>query len=371
MTELATPVYTPSEVSPPGETLRELLDERGISQAELALRMGRPRKTISEIINGKAAITHETALQLELVLGAPADFWNSRERLYRAYLASLDENKRLEKETAWCNNFPIKQMAELGWIARPEGKAARVHELFSYFGVVSSDQWRELYADIAVAFRTSKKFDIDRYALGAWLRYGLRESQRVDAKPFDRAIFEEVLTAARALTRKDPKEFVPVLRTSCASAGVVVAFVPELPKSRASGATRWVTPDKALIQLSLRYKTNDHLWFTFFHEAAHILLHGKKSIFIESNSANEEPQEAEANDWASDWLIPRPEYLWLTENYQFTDDLVCRFAERIGVAPGIVVGRLQHDGLLRHSQLNHLKVRLGWAKPHTTEGSAA
>ena len=186
MTEIAATAYSPSEVSPPGETLRELLEERGIPQAELALRMGRPRKTISEIINGKAALTHETALQLELVLGVPASFWNSRERTYRAYLASLEEKKRLEKEAAWCGEFPIKQMAELGWVKRPEGKAARVHELFSFFGVVSSDQWTELYSEVAVAFRTSTKFEADRFSLGAWLRYGLRESQRVDAAPFDR-----------------------------------------------------------------------------------------------------------------------------------------------------------------------------------------
>lgn len=362
MTEVATTAYSPTEVSPPGETLRELLEERGIPQAELALRMGRPRKTISEIINGKAAITHETALQLELVLGVPASFWSSRERSYRAYLASLEENERLEKEAAWCKHFPIDRMTEFGWIKRPEGKAARVHELFSFFGVVSSDQWNDLYSEVAVAFRTSKKFEVDRYALGAWLRYGLRESQRVETRPFDRAAFESALTAARALTRTGPEVFVPALRASCAAAGVVVLFVPELPSSRASGATRWATPDKALIQLSLRYKTDDHLWFTFFHEAAHILLHGKKLIFIESPGANEVEEEAQANSWASNWLIPPDEYAGFIERDLFSEGSIRQFAKRIGIAAGIVVGRLQHDGLLKHNQLNHLKVRFAWTK---------
>ena len=229
------------------------------------------------------------------------------------------------------------------------------------FGVVSSDQWSELYSEVAVAFRTSTKFEADRFSLGAWLRYGLRESQRVDAAPFDRARFERALASARALTRQDPQAFVPALRASCAAAGVVVLFLPELPKSRASGATRWVTADKALIQLSLRYKTNDHLWFTFFHEAAHILLHGKKLIFIESSGSNEADEESQANRWASDWLIPPAEYSKFTASHQFTDVLVRQFANRIGIAPGIVVGRLQHDGLIKHRQLNHLKVKLGWA----------
>jgi len=361
MTEASLTEYLPSEVSPPGETLREILDERGISQADLALRMGRPRKTISEIINGKAALTHETALQLELVLGVPAGFWDARERTYRAHLAAIEEIKRLKKEVEWCNRFPVKQMVDLKYIKRPETKVGRVRELFSFFGVVSSDQWNELYSEVAVAFRKSPKLETDRYALGAWLRYGLRESQRVETRPFDRAKFEAALVAARFLTRKDPKEFVPVLRDSCAAAGVVVAFVPELPKTRASGATRWVTAEKALIQLSLRYKTNDHLWFTFFHEAAHILLHGKKLIFIESNGSSEAEEEAQANAWASDWMIPHAEYSRFTANRLFSDSTVRRFARRIEIAPGIAVGRLQHDGFIKHSQLNHLKVRLRWS----------
>lgn len=370
MTEIEATAYAPSDVSPPGETLREILEERGIPQAELALRMGRPRKTISEVISGKAALTHETALQLELVLGVPASFWDARERTYRAHLAAVEENRRLEKEAAWCGKFPVKQMVDLGYIKRPETKAGRVRELFSYFGVASSKQWYELYSDRAIAFRTSAKFEMDPFALGAWLRYGLRESQGVEAAAFDREKFEAALVAARSLTRKGPEKFVPALRDWCAPAGVVVLFVPELPKSRASGATRWVTPDKALIQLSLRYRTNDHLWFTFFHEAAHILLHGKRLIFIEANGSNGAEEEAQANAWAADWLIPPAEYARFTAQRHFSDSAIRKFARQIDIAPGIVVGRLQHDGLIKHSQLNHLKVRLGWRAP-TAEPSPA
>lgn len=83
--------YVPDEVSPPGETLSEVLAEHGITQADLAERTGRPRKTIDEIIKGKAAITPETAIQLERVLGVPATFWNRRERQYREHLAKREE----------------------------------------------------------------------------------------------------------------------------------------------------------------------------------------------------------------------------------------------------------------------------------------
>ena len=83
--------YCPDEVSPPGETLLEVLEERGITPAELAERTGQPREIINSIIKGRAAITPETALQFERVLGSPASFWNARETKYREFLAKRNE----------------------------------------------------------------------------------------------------------------------------------------------------------------------------------------------------------------------------------------------------------------------------------------
>ena len=81
-----TNTYIPDRVSLPGETLQEILDERQMSQADLALATGRPPKTIHEILEGKAPITPDTAAQLEQALGVPASFWNNLERNYQEYL---------------------------------------------------------------------------------------------------------------------------------------------------------------------------------------------------------------------------------------------------------------------------------------------
>jgi Zn-dependent peptidase ImmA (M78 family) len=146
-----------------------------------------------------------------------------------------------------------------------------------------------------------------------------------------------------------------------AKSGVAIVFVPELPKSRAYGATRWLNPVKALIQLSLRYKTNDHLWFTFFHEAGHIVLHGKRKTFLEGDGhTGSKSQESEADRFACDHLIPLHDYESLVEAKPITSDAVKQFAKRIGIAPGIVVGRLQHDGHLPYTHLNALKVSYRW-----------
>lgn len=368
MADIRTTEYLPDSVSPPGETLRELLEDRAISQAELASRMGRPRKTISEIASGKAAITPETAMQLALVTGVPADFWNARERAYRAYLASLEEARRLEDEYAFCRKFPLRAMKESGWIPDAKGRVELVRSVLSFFGVVSFSQWSEVYAQSQAAFRMSQAFAPDEYSLAAWMRRGILESMAIDTKPFDHEKFSETLKAVRALTCEPPATFMPELRDACAAAGVAVVFVPELPRSRASGATRWVSPERALIQLSLRYKTNDHLWFTFFHEAAHILLHGKKLIFVESTKTADSVEEEQANRWASDFLIPPATYLEFCMTELPSAQAVRSFAKSIGIAPGIVVGRLQHDERVPHSHLNDLKERYQWAP---AEGSAS
>jgi hypothetical protein len=130
-----------------------------------------------------------------------------------------------------------------------------------------------------------------------------------------------------------------------------------------SGATRWLHPEKALIQLSLRYKTNE---FTFFHEAGHILLHGKKALFLEAaNGAGvngmETGKEAEADAFAERELISRRAFKAFTARANFSKAAIRDFARAQGIAPGIVAGQLQHKGLLQPSHCNDLKVRYQWS----------
>jgi HTH-type transcriptional regulator / antitoxin HigA len=352
--------YWPTEVSPPGATLRELLEQRGITQADLAERMGRPKKTINEIIRGKAAITPETALQLELVLRVEAEFWNRREQSYREYLARVQERARLQAHAQWVKQFPVSSMAHYGWIRKCTDRPSQVRELLQFFEVGSPEQWLQLQARQKVAFRCAKAFELDPAAIAAWLQQGLRTAQAVPCEPFDAESFRRHLGQVRSLTWEAPGSFVPRLRDLCAEVGVAVALVPEMPRSRVSGATRWIAPTKAMIQLSLRYKTNDHLWFTFFHEAGHILLHGRRTIFLEAGKSVDD-LERQADSFAADLLIPPADLRRFAERHDFSGRSICAFANKVGVAPGIVVGRLQHDGLLRHDQFNGLKQRLAWA----------
>lgn len=361
MNEIIVNEFKPNYAVAPGDILDEELDYRGMSQAELAQRTGLAKKTINEIIKAKAPITPDSALKLERVLRQPADYWLNLEKMYQAFLARRAEMKRLAEDVTWLKNLPIRKMITLGWIKPCKPEAAQLDEVLSFFGIASVDQWESVWEQLGVAYHKSTVFEGHSVAISAWLRQGEIEAQAIDCAPFAAKQFKTSLEKIRALTcEPDPGVFVPALQKLCAAAGVAVVFVPELPKTHVSGATRWLNKDKALIQLSLRHKTNDHLWFTFFHEAGHILKHGKKALFLEGNGMDD-PFEQEANEFASQFLVPAKLLNRLVSQPPYSKAAIRQFAEETGIAPGIVVGQLQHRKLLPYTHCNDLKVRYSWA----------
>jgi addiction module HigA family antidote len=281
MTEKLQNQYVPDYVTPPGETIEEILVSIGMSKAELSDRIGKTPKHVGDIIKHGAPITPQTAMDLEKVLGTPASFWNNRERRYRESLARNEEKERLKKEVGWLRRFPIADMIKAGCINRQESKVEKFDETF--------------------------------------------EAQTVHL---------------------------------CSRAGVAVVLVPAFPGAPVYGATRWLTSEKAMIQLSLRGRFEDHFWFTFFHEAGHILLHGKKDIFIEWNQGEDE-KELEADQFARNLLIPLGAWQkFLSSGNCRSSEAVETFAAQMDISPAIVVGRLQHEGHLPHSHLNGLRRRL-------------
>lgn len=355
--------YVPDYVSPPGETLSETLELRGMSQADLAERTGRAKKTINEIVKGKAPITARIALEFESVLGIPAAFWNSRESQYREHLARQCEQVRLKDHLEWLNSMPVRAMVKLRWIGGFNDKIHQLKEVLKFFQISSPGQWDTCvkdYADQAV-FRKSKAFESDLPAVVAWLRRGEIEARELQCAPYDQGKFKEALRAIRDLTAESPEVFHPQIVKLASAAGVAVVLIPELPKIRISAATRWLSPQKAMIQLGLLYKRNDQFWFSFFHEAAHILLHGKRDIFINNQEDRQSEKENEANLYAANFLIPPADYRALIKDGIPTKETVSRFASKLGIAPGIIVGRLQREKIVPWNFYNDLKVSFEWA----------
>ncbi|MFA5241286.1 MAG: ImmA/IrrE family metallo-endopeptidase [Sulfuricella sp.] len=361
MNDLAAP-FAPDWVSPPGDTLLDIIEERDWTQAELAQRLGYTTKHVNQLIKGKVPLTEDAAIRLERVVGSTVGFWLAREAKYRERCARLEAAEKFTGWIDWLDQLPIKELMHAGAIEKrrvdAKSKPGLVESCLRFFGVASPEEWQSHYGQMQAAFRRSREEQSDVGAISAWLRMGEQEAEKQDGPKYDRARFEAALTEIRALTNLDPEEFQPHLHTLFRQAGVAFVLVPGIPKAHVSGVARWLNPHRPLIQLSLYGKTNDKFWFTLFHEAAHVLLHAKekKSVYLDdpTKAGADSVEEREANDWAGNFLIPDrfvPQLIGLR-----TKAAVCDFAGKIGIHPGIVVGRLQHDGLIDPSWMNDLRV---------------
>lgn len=350
-----------SLISPPGDTIQEHIDFIGMSQTELAERMGRPKEKINDIIKGREPITTSTAFSLEKVLGIPAGFWLNREKTYRKELYEIQQQEELEKEKEWLGAFPVNEMRKLGWLPNSNEKHVLVDSLLKYFCVASRDEWERIYMDekVSVAFRVSLAHTQSPHAISAWLRKGEIQAKEIELADFDKKQFKNALAEIKELAFVMPENFIRQLQHICARCGVAVVFTPKLPKAPISGATRWFH-NKPIIQLSGRYRTNDHFWFTFFHEAAHIILHGKKDIFLENVEGTEMDQEkeAEADAFSAKILLPENEWQQIIEALPLKEEMIQEFAHKFRTPAGVIVGRLQHLKLIPFHFGNRFRQRI-------------
>lgn len=346
-------------LSPPGDTIQETIDTIGMSQAELAERIGRPKEKLNDIIKGREPITLKTAILLERVLGIAVSFWMARENEYRMELANIEQQEFLESCYGWLDQFPVRELRKMEWLPDTLNKAELVNSLLKFFCIASPRQWEDIYLKeaVATAFKISLANTQSPHAISAWLRIGEHKSANRKLPEFDKSSFNNALDEIKTLVIHQPEDFKEQLQVICARCGVAVLYTPCLPKAPISGATWWKGKNP-IIQLSGRYKTNDRFWFDFYHEAGHILKHGKKEIFLEDlqGSPIDEAKEAEANQFARKYLFPQDAYNSLTASMHFNDSDFVEYAARYETHPAIIVGQLQHSGLIGYQQFNQFKV---------------
>ncbi len=358
----------------PGTQLLELLKQRHMSQAELCQRIGRSRKLINEIIKGKASIAIDTAYQLELALGKPAAYWSDLERDYQDHQVRQAHTRRLKRQLGWLDELPVEAMIEAKWLPEAPTRLEQAQVLLRWFGVASVEHWREIYADPKGLRLSPREFSSEAGALAAWIRVGELQAAGMDTAPYRRKTFMAALRDLRELTRKPPAVYQDAMIAACKRSGVALAWAREPPGLQVAGLSRWLSPRKALIQLSLLHPTDADLWFAFYHEAAHILLHSRKQLFVEGLVEDGKPprddvlEEVEADHFAANLLIPTAQIEELREPCEkgkLSAKRLFGFAKDQGVSPGIVVQRLEHLGWPVPEGLLDLKRRIEWANPGT------
>ena len=374
MTNEYTNEYNPEAVSPPGTMLTEMLEERGMTQAELCERIGRPRKSINEILKGKTAITPDTAIQLERAFGVSSTFWNNRQRQYDESIARAKEPIRLSSLVSWLKNFPCaRDMMNKGWLAERKKPELILDAILSYFGVNAPSDWEAVWGkmNLDAALRDSAARSSDSYGVAAYLRKAELVAAGIDYQPYDKTRFISALQKARNLTRSDPCTLQASVIDLCAEAGVRAVFLPLIKGVHIAGAVRWLSKDKPLMVFSCRGRAEDIFWFSFFHEAAHILLHSGTALLIESDDRRGEA-ERQADEFSKNFLIPEKEWKsFARKGHDYSREEIERFAAINGLSPAIVLGRLQHEGLHpRKSYLNDMKRLLSFDQSRIRDSSA-
>ena len=339
--------------APPGRYLAEVIAEKGISQAKLAIRLGRPSQAVNEIIKGKKEITSGTALALESVLGVSARFWLGLEANFRIVKERLKEDGAISAEIKLARRYPVRDMVRLGWIAPARGMAPIVTELRCFFGVASLT--RVELAEPA-AFRRTRRRTASPYALAAWLRRGKISAAAVGTASFSKKNLMALIPRMRRMTGSTTPDFLSDLKRDLAATGVALAVVPCIRGTYASGAMHRIGPEKAVIQLSNRGKYGDMFWFSLFHEIGHVVLHKDGGVFI-ADQMDGDAKESAADRFARDRLLPPSVFGKFKAVGDFTARSVQRFAKETGVHPGVVVGRIQHEGLVRRFSLNELRIK--------------
>lgn len=344
-------IFKPMIAIPPGETIKENMEVLGMTQKELATRMGITEKHLSNILNGKAPITYDTALNLEKVIGPSAEFWMELESGYQLDKARLDKENEMVIDLDILKSIKYKEMSKRKWVKETTDRRQRVANCRKFFGVANLSL---ISKTTSVMFRKNEMGTEKNLNIIAWLREAELEGMKVNTEDFDKNKLKKLIPVFRQLTLESASEFYPKMKKLCADCGVALVLVEDLPGNGISGATIWRN-GKAILALTVRGKRADIFWFTLFHELAHIINHKKEQCDINFDK-NTGDLEKQANEIAREYLIPNDLYNKFIDNYNVKNKSnIINYSKAIGIAPSILVGRLMFDEYISYDQFSELR----------------
>lgn len=337
--------------TPPGATIKEQLDDRGMSQKEFASRMDMSEKHISRLINGEVQLTPDVAYRLEMVLGLPANFWNNLEAIYQEKLAKVKAENALDLDMALAKKFPYQEMTKNGWVLDTRRAEERTINLRKFFEVARLERLNNCKLIPNIACRRLSIGEKADFALISWAQRAKIEARDIETAPIDLNELANRLPEIRAMTTQEPGVFCQKLRELLSNCGIALVFLPYIEGSFPHGAT-FYDRNKIVIGLTLRGKDADKFWFSLFHEIGHILLgHLNQKEEIAPDA------EAASDRFAGDTLITPDVYRAFVRQGVFTRESIRGFSKTVGIDPGIVVGRLQKEGHIEFSWFNDLKTK--------------
>ncbi len=346
--------YNPNYAVHPGITLKELLDEKGMTAKEFAIRTAKPEKTISKIINGKSSITPEMAVIFEKVLDIPAKFWLDKQKNYNEYIARQKYKQSIEQAVNWAKNFPYNELAKLGYVKSTRKSNEKVEELFKFFNISSPNAWEAIYIkqQMPTYFRISLKHKKNPYAISTLLRIAELKAKQIDTQEYTPKNLKKILPELKQIMINQDDNFLEQLQLKLSQAGVIITFLHNLKGTVLNGTVRWLKNNPQII-ITDRLKRYDIFWFSLFHEIGHILLHGnKKNIFLEeiSYTGQKDEKEVQADKFAEKILLSDEQFKEITQSIDFENlspdriiFLIEQYAKKFNTHKDIIIGRILHN----------------------------
>ena len=359
-------------LSHPGDMIVETLETIGMSQAELAERIGKSAKFVNELIKGKAHITSDTAQALERVIGYTAKGWLALDRAYQDELMEIAQMEYAEECLSWLSKFPLPFMKKHGILSNIKDKKALVNELLSFFRVKSPNEYNYIYNEASIAFKIELKYTKDPEAIAVWLRLGEKDADKLDnLKKYNKKTLNNAIPEFKRISYKMKKGWHSELRDILTECGVALSYTPMIKKAPIHGAARWIKNKTVpLIQVTDRGKDANKFWFTFYHELGHIILHGKKDIFIEGEASTldklyiDEQKENEANRYAEKSMFSESQLITL-ENIikgSVTKELVQFHSQSMKVNQNFIIAKLRRMGTMEYNELSSMRVKVDFSK---------
>lgn len=364
---MSTKETIPVEAFPPGEFIRDELDARGWEQRDLAEIMGRPERLVSELIAGKRSLTAETAQQLGEAFGTSAQVWLNLESAYQLHrLGKPDE--AVARRARLYAAAPIKAMVRRGWLVESDNVQVMESRVMRFFRTESLDARPNFFA--AAARRSAACGEDFTPTQQAWLFRARQLAETLKPAKFDPSEFKSAVLRLRTLlANADDVRQVP---NAIATLGVRCVVVEHLPETRIDGACFWLDKKSPVVALSTRFDRIDYFWFTLMHELGHVAAgDGRDSELApdidlvgdgtaDEKSSGKPPEEAEANRFASTFLLPESEFDSFVRRVKplFSKQKIEGFAAVQKVHPGIVVGQLQHRRLIPFANLRASLVKV-------------
>lgn len=342
----------------PGYYIAEIIDEMGVTQAEFATRLGTTAKNLSTLINGQNNLSKDIARKLASMLGMNVEFWLNLQSAYEEKLAEIEHLKELDEQKSTMAMIDYSYFVRVAGLPAAKTFREKIQNLCKY--LVISDLRVLQNPDFLANFRTGITNSNEKNAVNAraWLQTALNFAKHITTTPFSAEALKAALPQIRGMTKQDPSEFLPKLKQVFAECGVAFVLLPHLKNSGINGAVKWVTPERAVLAMNDRRLYADTFWFSLFHEIKHVLQQKAKTVFLSSDKERakeiDTKLEIEADEFAQNYLIPKREYESFSAEH-ITETRIVDFANKVGIHPGIVVGRLQHDSIIAQNRYAALR----------------